>query len=378
MPVIGSLVRALDSLPAYRQQDAGSDVTRNRETFEAARELLRRGGTIGICPEGVSHNEPRLKPLKTGAARIALGAVSSGEQLDLKIVPVGLFYTEKTTFRSSALLHFGEPIAVHPVKLEADASPPREAARALSDRIEGALRDVMLHAEHEEALGLVDRVEQIFSAEELSEHDEEQRLARSLQLRQRLLEGYGILRTRSPKRIAALDGRVNRLHSELTQAGIDPFDLSLPASAAETIGWLVAQSTISLLLAPFAIVGVILHYPAYRLAGYLARTFSRGEQDVVSTFKIIAALLLFPLSWIIIAIGTWKFTGPLAALGILVVVPICGYVAVRFAEELDRLSGGFQALMLFLFRRRWFLRLLAERAAIRKEILALRDETIQK
>ena len=59
MPVIGSLVRALDSLPAYRQQDAGEDVTRNRETFEAARQLLSRGGTIGICPEGVSHNEPR-------------------------------------------------------------------------------------------------------------------------------------------------------------------------------------------------------------------------------------------------------------------------------------------------------------------------------
>jgi len=57
-------------------------------------------------------------------------------------------------------------------------------------------------------------------------------------------------------------------------------------------------------------------------------------------------------------------------------VPVCGYVAIRFAEELDRLSGGFQALMLFLLRRRWFLRLLAERAAIRKEILALRDETI--
>src|SRR4030095_9587808 len=110
MPVIGSLVRALDSLPAYRQQDAGEDVTRNRETFDAARKLLLNGGTIGICPEGVSHNEPRLKPLKTGAARIALGAASSGAQLDVKIVPVGLYYTEKTTFRSSALLRFGEPI----------------------------------------------------------------------------------------------------------------------------------------------------------------------------------------------------------------------------------------------------------------------------
>ncbi|MFY9618185.1 MAG: lysophospholipid acyltransferase family protein [Pyrinomonadaceae bacterium] len=375
MPVVGSLVRALDSLPAYRQQDAGEDVTRNRETFEAAWKLLSRGGTIGICPEGVSHNEPRLKPLKTGAARIALGAASSGAQLDVKIVPVGLYYTEKTTFRSSALLRFGEPINVEPVELQPDGAPPRDAVHALRRQIEDALRDVILHAEHDEALALVDRVEQIFSADELSEHDEEQSLARSLQLRQRLLEGYGILRTYSPKRIAAIDMRVNRLHSELQQAGIDPFDLSLPASAAHTITWLIAQLALSLLLAPFAIVGTLLHYPAYRLAGYLARTLSRGEQDVVSTFKIVAALLFFPLTWIVTAFVIWAYVGLFAALGALVMVPVCGYVAIRFAEELDRLSGGFQALMLFLLRRRWFLRLLAERAAIRKEILALRDET---
>src|SRR4051812_32053238 len=76
MPVIGYLVRALDSLPIYRKQDEGEDPARNRETFELSRALLRRGGTIAICPEGVSHNEPRLKPLKTGAARIALSSAS--------------------------------------------------------------------------------------------------------------------------------------------------------------------------------------------------------------------------------------------------------------------------------------------------------------
>src|SRR6266849_6542521 len=57
MPVIGSLVRALDSLPVYRHRDEGEDVSRNNETFAAARKLLARGGTIGVCPEGVSHDE---------------------------------------------------------------------------------------------------------------------------------------------------------------------------------------------------------------------------------------------------------------------------------------------------------------------------------
>ena len=77
-----------------------------QETFIAARKLLASGGTIGICPEGVSHDEPGLKPIKTGAARISLAAVSTGEVSKLKIVPAGLYYTSKTSFRSYALLYF--------------------------------------------------------------------------------------------------------------------------------------------------------------------------------------------------------------------------------------------------------------------------------
>src|ERR1051326_8650358 len=150
MPVIGYFVRQLDSLPVYRKQDEGEDVSRNQETFVAARKLLAAGGTIGICPEGVSHNDPGLKPIKTGAARISLAAVSTGEVKNLKIVPAGLYYTSKTRFRSDALLYFGNPIDVEPVTLEADGTPPRAAVRSLSDKIEKALREVILDARHEE------------------------------------------------------------------------------------------------------------------------------------------------------------------------------------------------------------------------------------
>ena len=172
MPVISFFVRALDSIPVYRKQDEGADTTRNRETFERAAQLLRRGGTIAICPEGASHSEPYLLPLKTGAARIALGAASvrdegggmrdevndkdeEGRMRDevkgeggrvkdevnavehvlhpsslrphpsLSIVPAGLYYTAKTTFRSGALLYFGEPIEVEAVGVQGERAQGR-------------------------------------------------------------------------------------------------------------------------------------------------------------------------------------------------------------------------------------------------------------
>jgi 1-acyl-sn-glycerol-3-phosphate acyltransferase len=374
MPVIGYLVRAMDSLPAYRRQDEGQNVARNLETFAAASALLARGVTIGICPEGVSHNEPRLKPLKTGAARIALAAASSGQAIDLKIVPVGLYYTEKTTFRSSALLYFAEGLPVKRVTLEPDGTPPRAAVRELSDRIETALREVMLHAEQEEALSLIARAEQIFSAAEVGEHDEEQGLARSLELRQRFLEGYAFYRSHSPGRLDGIEARIARFEFELKEAGIDPSDLSLPPTAANTIFRLLVQVITCVLLAPLALFGVAVHYPAYRLAGYLSRRLARHEQDVLSTFKIISAMLLFPLTWIVVAVISWRQAGWLGGVALIILTPLCGYVAVRFFEEIDRFFGSFVALALFVTRRRSFVRLLAERAAIHREILALGSE----
>jgi glycerol-3-phosphate O-acyltransferase / dihydroxyacetone phosphate acyltransferase len=374
MPVIGFFVRALDSLPVYRKQDEGEDPARNRETFELSRALLKRGGTIAICPEGVSHDEPRLKPLKTGAARIALGAASTGERLSVCIVPAGLYYTSKTAFRSAALLYFGEPIVAEPVALDSSGDPPREAVRALSKRIEAAMRAVILDAEHEEALTTISRAERIFSSEDRSAGGREVSLERELQLRRRFIEGYTRLRAHAPERLAALDARIRRYEEELRQLGVTAEDLAPPRSTFSVAAHLVSRSLLFLLLLPPALIGTLLHYPAYRLAGYFARRFSRDSDDVVSTIKIIAAMLLFPLTWIVLAVACYMQWGRLAALGSLVFAPLAGFAAVRFFEEFDEFVGSAKAL-LFFFTRRWFFkRLMVERRAIRDEIIALGDE----
>ncbi len=371
MPVLGWLVRALDSLPVYRQQDEGADVSKNTETFEAARKLLARGGTIGICPEGVSHNEPRLRPIKTGAARIALGAISTGEVSDLKIVPAGLYYTAKTTFRSEALLYFGEPLDVTPVQLDPNGNPPRQAVRELSERIEAALRSVILEAEHEEALHTINRAERIFSS---AVETRTESLAAELQLLKRFEKAYGVLREQAPERLNRLEVRLIRFEERLKQAGVTADELSAPGTRVEVFLHLLTRSVAFSLLAIPALLGTLLHYPAYRLGGYLATRFSRDSDDVISTVKIISAMLLFPMTWALLAALGFALMGWLGLLVALVVVPGLGYLAIRFFEEIDKFLGGLRALSFFLMKRHFYVRLLAERKAIRDEILGLDDE----
>jgi len=419
MPILGYFVRALDCLPVYRQQDEGEDVSRNREMFVAARGLLARGGTIGICPEGVSHDEPSLRPIKTGAARIALGAVSTVEAngatldspaaspayaggsdktkdpcvgspaappayaggsdktkmpcVDLKIVPTGLYYTSKTKFRSAVLLYFGKPIEVSPVELEPDGNPPRGAVRDLSKKIECALREVILDAEHEEALQTISRAERIFSSE--TDDGGSETLADELQLQQRFIKAYSVLRERAPERLRKLEVRMIRFEEELTQAGVDPEDLAPPTSTLDVFRHLITRVLLFLLLIVPATLGGLVHYPAYRLGGYLATRFSKNDEDVVSTVKIISAMLLFPITWLLAAAVGYKLQGWGLSLAMAAFLPLAGYLAIRFFEGFDSFLGGLRALVFFLMRRRFFVRLLAERKAIRNEILALGEET---
>ncbi len=371
MPVIGYLVKSLDSLPVYRRQDEGQDITKNQETFIAARKLLARGGTIGICPEGVSHDAPGLKPIKTGAARISLAAVSTGEVSDLKIVPAGLYYTSKTSFRSDALLYFGVPIDVEPVTLEPDGTPPREAVRELSAKIEKALREVILDARHEEELQTTARAERIFSSATI----EEESLTDELHLQQRFIKAYPILQSLQPERLHRLELRMMRFEQELNQAGVDPDELSPPGSTLRVFAAIIRRSILFLLMLGPALIGTIAHYPAYKLGGFLSTQLSRDSDDVISTVKIISAMLLFPITWIVLTVLAYLYSGWLLALVALVVIPLCGYVAIVFFEELDESIAGVRVLMFFLVRRRFFVRLLAERNAIRDEIIALGKET---
>ena len=371
MPVISYFVRALDSLPVYRHQDQGEDVTKNQETFAAAARWLAQGGTIGLCPEGISHDRPGLQPIKTGAARIALGAVSTGEVRDLKIVPAGLYYTAKTSFRSEALLYFGKPLDVMPIALDADGTPPRAAVRELSNAIEQSLREVMLDAQHEEALHKISRAEEIFSSENQDESSSS--LARELQLRQQFIKGYTRLQEQEPERVGKLEARITRFEQKLQQAGVDPVNLTPPKSAAALLKQILKRSTVFLLMLVPAALGIVIHFPAYRLGGLLSSSLFRSTEDVVSTIKIISAMLFFPLTWLVVAGLGFKFAGWWGVLLILPVLPFTGYVAMRFLEEWDASVGGLRALTFFLMRRRFFVRLLAERRAIKAEILALGD-----
>jgi 1-acyl-sn-glycerol-3-phosphate acyltransferase len=338
MPLIGWFARALDAIPVYRRQDNAATAS-NRETFARARSLLERGGAIAMFPEGTSHSDPRLRELKTGAARIALGA-----SIRVSIVPTGLYYTAKQTFRSSALMFFGTPINVDPQPVDENGEPRPESVDALTSRIESSLAEVTLQADSHAALELIARAERIFSA------DGEVDLTRQLELRKRFIAGYTYLRTHQPARLAQLEWKVSRIDAERL-------------APTEPIG---AATTVRLLLLPIALVGAVIHWPVYRLIRFLAARFARQQEELIATIKGLGGLLLFPLLWIVLAVVIGIYVNLSFGIAALVVLPMVGYIALVTFEAFDDIVGRLRAM-----RHR---DLRAQQRDIREEIMAVARE----
>jgi glycerol-3-phosphate O-acyltransferase/dihydroxyacetone phosphate acyltransferase len=359
MPLIGWFARGIDSIPVYRTQDNDS-TSQNRDTFAAARALLVRGGAIAIFPEGTTHSEPRLKELKTGAARIALGC-SAEECPDIVIVPAAVFYTAKDSFRSDALLYFGDGIDVVPAAVDENGEPPRDAVEALTDRIESALAALTLQADSREALDLIGRAERVMS---LGRAD----LPEQLEMRRRFIAGYTRLRERDPQRLAQLQSRFERFEAELGDANLQPETLPRPSvrGSIRTIAML-------LITLPLALIGGIVHYPMYRLIRLLASRLT-SEEELVATIKAVGGLALYPLTYIACgAVVGWRFG---VAYGIVtaLLLPLLGYIALRFFEQLDDVIGRTRALTWRIARRSAFERLMRTRGELRDEIVALAAE----
>ena len=366
MPFVSLFVKAFDSIPVYRPQDADADVRRNRETFAAARALLKRGGVLALFPEGISHDAPRLMPLKSGAARIALGAAAEGP---VTVVPAGLTYEARDIFRSEALLRVAEPFTVEPIPLDEKGEPPRTAVKALTERLRSALEGATLQADDAGTIELAAFAEALLPPGEGSGS-----LDARVAVRRLLLDRATLLRERAPERLESLISRLARFRRLLAAAGVPPDALEGGAVRAELAASAFAALLVAFFLAPPAVVGVVAHAPAYNLVGPLATRLSRGDTDVVATIKVLGAFLLFPLTWIALGMGAGFAWGLPVGLLVGLSLPILGTLALLLLERWEATSAALRTLGLALFRRRSFARLVRERDRLVAEMQAL-DKT---
>src|SRR2546426_441562 len=222
--LLARFLLACGAIPVYRKQDDPDKMDKNLDTFAACYAAFDHGRLIAIYPEGTTHAEARVQRIKTGAARIALGyeAAHPGE---LAMIPVGLSFEARKSFRSRVLVAFGEPIQPS-AYLAAYREDPVKAVDALTRDLQWAMEAQVVNVERIDDQRLVRAVEELYRDELAAQVMESRGLARRdvdpVRLSRSIADAVQHFKTRDPVRIESLWQRIEAYRGRPAPGGRPP------------------------------------------------------------------------------------------------------------------------------------------------------------
>lgn len=144
-PIANFLLNKLYCIPVERPVDVGGPID-NTNNFRRSRAHLGSNGALYIAPEGTSEREYRLRPLKTGTARIIFDAIQEGHVEAVHVMICGIHYSGQPTLRSAVALKWA-PILTITADSFNDVEDPREKVRQLTNQLEQTLQGLLPHQE---------------------------------------------------------------------------------------------------------------------------------------------------------------------------------------------------------------------------------------
>ncbi len=332
-PIVRPFLAAVGAVPVQRAKESSGDPTRNEAMFRATAEALSAGEAILIFPEGVGHFEPGLQPLRTGAARILLGARSQGAA-PITLLPVGLVFREPGRFRAgSGALLVGEPVAT--ADCEAlYAREPEVAVRRLTDRLAEALRRQLVEADTWRTERLL-RVAEAIWREERGDPGAPRDTEGQTRFLQRLERAYRHLLLHDPDCVRRLRRKLEAYAEVLERAGLRGRHLDQHYDAGAVARFALREVALLLITLPLAAIGLCLHASGFWLTDTAVR-IAHPEPDVEATYKIFGGVLFYPLTWCAEAWVAWRVGGVWGLVAFLALLVPSGFVALAWRERLAR------------------------------------------
>ena len=367
-PLLRPFLAAMQAVPVHRRQDSGVDPSRNVAMFERCFQMLAAGGALLIFPEGESHPDPAMRRLKTGAARLALGALERGGAIPV-LIPVGLNFTDVGRFRSKVYVKFHPPLALGwDVKNAPGESAPEEAVLRLTESIDAALRRVTLNPESWADLELMRRLERFFWLRRGKYR------RRSLRQRFRVLQKFSQalerLRHQHPGRIEAVSHNLHLFEGLCRRFGVHDYHLTVRNSPWLVIRFVSRSLLVVVLALPLAAWGMLNSGLPYLFTGMWAVRLA-SDRYRYDTATAALGMGFFTLFWggqtavVYILLDGWS------ALAYLFSLPPTAALALYVRRERERIWDNMRVFFLFLRNKEVRRMLEVKRTELERELARL-------
>ena len=339
-PILKPILELIGAVPIYRRKTENTDTSKNLDTFSKCYELLAQNETLVIFPEGQSHSDPYLHDLKTGVARMALGALDANK-VEPVVIPVGLTFVRQRATRTEVLVHYGEPIDLTIPKGTSDY----DAAHLVTDRVKAGIEAVTLNAPSWKDIDLVTRLESFFSMRHGKRRTST--LKQRFQSLQRIIEAQHLLNESEPDKVRSLMSKLRLFERLCKTCGINNYHLGIQYRPILLVLYTLRTLGIVFIGFPVALWGIINSYIPFMLTGWLSRKFSKGV-DQQDTAQVLIGMGVFGLFWGLQGYFVFKSFGLIWLLLYLSSILIGSATALSLRGEYKRTLENLKVFFLFL------------------------------
>jgi hypothetical protein len=338
-PVVRNILNWVGAIPVHKSDDGGP--SSNDQMFRSTYEALGEGDLVTIFPEGITVDDPRIARIKTGSARIALGARASGVE-NILLLSAGIHYENKAALRSEVFIDIGYPIDLDQWVEEniapgdpQDASN-RDAVVALTAQMEEHLRwaapdfEDWVTARNLAAASAV-ALRQAVGPEAPIGHGDTERLAR-------LLDDAPEV----PKK-AVVDA-MERYQDELDALGVSDEMFVTGLRTKWAFLWnIIKDMVVGLLLLPFAVVGLVVNAIPMVIVWLIGRL--KVDDAAMATIKPLGAMSAFLVTWGFWWWRAWVEGGIEILAAMFILMPVYLFAVIALVERITLLARGVRSLL---------------------------------
>jgi len=301
------LLNSLKILPVFRIRDGVEELGKNQEIFDITVGVLHRRHQIALMPEGNHGHHRRLRNLGKGTFRIAFKTQEeAGTKPYLKIIPVGLDFSDYVKHNQKLLVQYGKPIEVSDYWETFEENGPR-GLNHLKKRLIEEMKPLMIHIETEEHYNTFQGLRTIFNKEMRAKMGiKKRRLIDRFRADKEMIARLDQVLESDPPAIESLSAKVGPYLDGLKQMKIRDW-------VVEKRGYGILQTlgnTLALLITlPIFIWGFINNAMIYLLPVYLVRKI-KDRQFHSSVKAGLAMLVTVPFFYFLQTLLVGIFTGP--------------------------------------------------------------------
>lgn len=355
-------LRFLKIMPIYRMRDGKDNLGKNDTAFANSVKVLQSKKALALFPEGAHTGKRQMLAHKKAAPRIVFIAEERvKENLDIQIIPTGIYYSSYWKFNKNVIVDFGDPIPANDF-LDEYKTNPAAATLAMRNRIHEGVKLLVVDIRSKEHYNDFENITTVYARHFLSRQNKEYSIVNLFKSNRILANKLDQLESEKPELISDLVKKVNAYQALIKKYKLRSWLLDKPQN---NILKIALNKLLLIIGLPVFCFGFLFNAIPFFTINTIIRKKIK-DQAFWSSLFLVLGFTAYPIFYLIeFAVVAWLIPGIWLKIAFLISLPFTGKLAFKWYILFLKTSGRAFLLLLKWFGKEKY-----------KELLATREELI--